>query len=301
MHPILFKVPFFDFPITTFGLMVVLGFIAASHVFVKINLRYTSDPREWHPRLDAVPMWVLAGVILGARLMYVIVEMGQGSAVGQHFMDNPLRILFIHEGGLVMYGGAFGAILAGWFGTRRHGLPFVQCLDVGLLCAFLGLAIGRIGCLLVGDDFGSIVPEHLAHLPFPITLQVPEILPEGSLFGPGNAGQILWATQPWMSLNGLMLFGTGTWLLHRRRYVGQLSLQLLSLYAVNRYAIESFRGDSIRGLWFDGAFSTSQLISCVVFVVCVGLLVRHRGRTDSGAQPPSPLPDPPPGEASDPA
>ena len=56
MHPILFKVPFFDFPITTFGLMVVLGFIAASHVFVKINLRYTSDPREWHPRLDAVPI-----------------------------------------------------------------------------------------------------------------------------------------------------------------------------------------------------------------------------------------------------
>jgi len=187
MHPILFKVPFFDFPITTFGLMVVLGFIAASHVFVKINLRYTSDPREWHPRLDAVPMWVLAGVILGARLMYVIVEMGQGSAVGQHFMDNPVRILFIHEGGLVMYGGAFGAILAGWFGTRRHGLPFVQCLDVGLLCAFLGLAIGRIGCLLVGDDFGSIVPEHLAHLPFPITLQVPEILPEGSLpLAPGS-------------------------------------------------------------------------------------------------------------------
>jgi prolipoprotein diacylglyceryltransferase len=68
--------------------------------------------------------------------------------------------------------------------------------------------------------------------------------------------------------------------------VGQLSLQLLSLYAVSRYSIEIFRGDSIRGLWFDGSISTSQLISCVVFVTCIGLLLRNRGRTDTGAQPP---------------
>jgi len=278
MHPILFTVPFTDFPITTFGLMVVLGFMAASQVFVKINLRYLGDEQEWRPRLEALPMWLLAGVILGARLMYVIVEMGQGTAVGQRFIDNPMRILYIHEGGLVMYGGAFGAMIAGWLGTRRHKLPFIQCLDIGLLCGFLGLAIGRIGCLLVGDDFGSVVPAHLAHLPFPITLQIPEVLPVGSLFGEENAGKILWATQPWMSVNGLLLFGVGHWLLRRRRYVGQLSLQLLSLYSISRYTIESFRGDSIRGLWFKGSISTSQLISCVLFTVCVGLLIWHRCR-----------------------
>jgi hypothetical protein len=137
----------------------------------------------------------------------------------------------------------------------------------------------------VGDDYGSIVPEHLAHLPFPITLQIPETLRAGSLFGADNAGQVLWATQPWMSINGLLLFGIGNWLLRRRRYVGQLSLQLLSLYAISRYTIENFRGDSIRGLWFDGSISTSQLISCVVFVICTGLLLRNRGRKDAGAQP----------------
>ncbi len=285
MRPILFTVPYFDFPITTFGLMVVLGFMAGSHMFAKILLRYTSEPEKWAPRVDAVPMWILAGVIIGARLMYIAVEVGQGSAVGQRFVEDPIRILYVHEGGLVMYGGAFGAILGGLWGTKKHGLPFLQCLDIGLLCGFLGLAIGRVGCLLVGDDYGSIVPEHLRHLPFPITLQIPEVLPEGSLFGKENAGQVLWATQPWMSINGLLLFGLGRWLLKRRRYVGQLSLQLLTLYAVARYSIEIFRGDSIRGLWFNNTISTSQLISCVVFVVSVGLLVKLRGRHDDAAQP----------------
>ena len=138
------------------------------------------------------------------------------------------------------------------------------------------------------DDFGSIVPERFAGLPFPITITVPDPLPTGSLFGDGNRGQVLWATQPWMTLNGVLLFFVGLKLLKRRRYLGQVSLQLLSLYSVGRFVIEMFRGDSIRGLWFNGSISTSQLISVVLLVVCLGLLIYLRGRSDPEAQPPAP-------------
>lgn len=295
MHPILFEIPFIGFPIRSFGVMVVLGFLAGTHWFSKMGERWAVDLEQERPGLESTPIWVLVGVIAGARLMYVAVEVLQGTPVGQGFVDDPLSVLFVHRGGLVMYGGAFGAMLAGWWATKKYDLRVAHTVDLGLISGFLGLAIGRIGCLLVGDDYGRIVPERWAHLPFPLTIRVPETLPDQSLFGDTNAGQVLWATQIWMSVNALAIALLGRWLLQRRRYFGQVSLQLLLLYAITRFTIESFRGDSIRGLWFDGAVSTSQLISIGVGVVCLVALVLFRNRRDETAGPPAPRePTPPP-------
>lgn len=292
MHPILFEVPFVGFPIRSFGVMVVLGFLAGTHWFSKMGERWAVDLEHERPGLESTPLWVLFGVIAGARLMYVLVEVLQGTPVGQGFVDDPFSILFVHRGGLVMYGGAFGALLAGWWSTRKHGLRVAHTVDLGLVSGFLGLSIGRIGCLLVGDDYGSIVPERWAHLPFPITIRVPEELPDQSLFGAANAGQVLWATQVWMSANALAIALLGRWFLQRRRYYGQVSLKVLLLYSVMRFTIESFRGDSIRGLWFGGAVSTSQLISIVVGLVCLVALWALRHRRDESAGPPPPVAPP---------
>jgi phosphatidylglycerol:prolipoprotein diacylglycerol transferase len=280
MHPILFTVPGLDFPIRSFGVMVVLGFILGSHVYAVLGHRYAKDPVREAPGFAAVPLWVLVGILLGARAMYVLVEVLQGSETGKAYLANPLKVFAYWEGGLVMYGGAFGGIALGLWAARKHMMRLGHALDLGLVSGMLGLAIGRIGCLLVGDDFGSIVPPEHRDLPFPITLRVPEELPPGSLFGQENAGEVLWATQPWMTANALMLFAIGLWLLRRRRWEGQVAAQILVLYAVGRYTIEEFRGDSLRGLWFDGAVSTSQLVSIVVGVVCVGVLIAGRKRDD---------------------
>lgn len=296
MYPILFEIG--PFPLRSFGLMVVLGFLLGSWWFTRLGLRgaqANEKPAELRARLDAVPMWVLGGVIGGARLMYVVVEMLRQGPVGQGFLEDPLSILFVWQGGLVMYGGAFGGLLGGWWGARRHGLDTAQVFDIGTAAAFLGLAVGRIGCLLVGDDFGSIVPEGLKHLPFPITITVPEELREGSLFGDTNKGQVLWATQIWMSVDAALIALLGYRLLLKRRYRGQVALRLLAVYAVMRFLIEIYRGDEIRGVWFGGALSTSQLISVLTLVACLALLWRNRalrqedaplGSAGTGSQPP---------------
>ena len=288
MYPVLFEIPWVGFPVRSFGVMVVLGFLAASHWFTRLGMRWAVHPERERAGLDAVPLWVLVGVIGGARLMYVAVEVLQGTEVGRGFVDDPFTILLVNRGGLVMYGGAFGALLAGWWACVKHRLRVAHTVDLGLVTGFLGLAIGRIGCLLVGDDFGRVVPERWAHLPFPITIHVPEKLREQSLFGEDNAGQVLWATQVWMSANALLLTQIGRWLLRHRRYHGQVALQLLVLYAIGRFTIEHFRGDSIRGLWFGGAISTSQLISIVVVLACSVLLVVLRKRRDPDAATPPP-------------
>jgi phosphatidylglycerol:prolipoprotein diacylglycerol transferase len=268
MHPIVFTIPGLDFPLRSFGLMVMIGFLVGSHFLTRWGTRGSADPEKAMIGYSALPMWILGGIILGARAMYVVVEVLRGEAVGQGFMDDPLSMLFVWEGGLVMYGGAIGGILGAWWATHKHKLAFNHAMDLGVPTAFLGLAFGRIGCLLVGDDFGSVVPEAYASLPFPITVHVPEVLPEGSLFGEENAGQILYCTQIWMSLNALLLFLIGRfWLLPRRRFGGQVAATLLFLYSFGRFAIEHFRGDAIRGVWFDGRLSTSQLISIFVALI----------------------------------
>lgn len=285
MHPILFTIPGLDFPVRTFGLMVVLGFIVGSHVYAVLGAKYSTDPAREAHGFAAVPLWVLVGVILGARAMYVIVEVLRGSETGQMYLADPLQMLMIQNGGLVMYGGAFGGIGLGLYAAKKHMLRLWHALDLGLVAGILGLSIGRIGCLLVGDDYGSIVPAKYSHLPFPITLHVPETLPPHSLFGQENEGQVLWATQPWMTANALLLFGIGLFLMRRRRWEGQVAAQLLVLYSIGRYTIENFRGDSVRGLWFGGAISTSQIVSIVVGLTCAVILFVNRGRDDRGRLP----------------
>ncbi len=280
MYPILFRIPGLGFPIKSFGLMVVLGFLVAAWIFDRLVARYATDLEAKRTAYAAIPIWVLVGILLGARALYVAVEVLQGSSVGQNFIEEPWNILAYWKGGLVMYGGTAGAIIGGIWCIRRHGLHLRNTFDLGVVAGFVGLCIGRIGCLLVGDDYGKIVPPAFTDAPFPLVIQVPDPLPEESLFGAENAGQALWATQAWMSINALVLAWLGAQHLRRRRYGGQTGLLVLLGYSITRGIIESFRGDSVRGLWFDGLLSTSQIISIALGITCLAFLVRNRGRDE---------------------
>ena len=281
MHPILFEIPGVDIPIRSFGVMVALGFIVGSWILGKLAARYGDDPEKDPARYSRIAMWILVGVVIGARLMYVTVEMARGSEVGQSFRSNPLKILAVWEGGLVMYGGMFGAIAAGMWCARRDKVRAVHALDLGLVAGFVGQAIGRVGCLLVGDDYGRVVDRAHEHLPFPITLRVPDPQPDQSLFGPENAGKLLYATQAWMSMKALLIAFIGWQILKRRRYAGQVALWIILLYAVLRSFVELYRGDEIRGVWFGGRVSTAQLISIVSGATAAALLFHFRRRRDA--------------------
>ena len=165
MYPILFEIPLIGVPLRAFGLMVVLGFLVGTHLYGKLGDRYAVDREAEAPGFAAVPMWILVGILLGARAMYVIVEIFRGSATGQRYLDDPMTILYYWEGGLVMYGGTFGGIALGLYAARKYRLHLPHALDLGLAAGFCGLAVGRVGCLLVGDDFGKVVPEGSENLP----------------------------------------------------------------------------------------------------------------------------------------
>lgn len=101
-----------------------------------------------------------------------------------------------------------------------------------------------------------------------------------SLFDHALAGEVLWATQPWMSLNALLVVVVGILVLRRRRWFGQVTAVVLVHYSVGRFVIEMFRGDSVRGMWFGGTISTSQLVAIPTALLGVWLLWRFRHRRD---------------------
>ncbi len=280
MHPILFTIPGFDFPVRSFGLMVAAGFLLGTWILGTLVQRGSPNAARDLERYGALPVWVLVGVVLGARALYVIVEISRGSETGHEYTSEPWKIIAIWKGGLVMYGGMFGGMLGGVLCARRLKIPVWNALDLGVTAAFFGQAVGRVGCLLVGDDFGAVVPERWRDLPFPLTLHVPKPLPDDSLFGAANAGQILWATQPMMTIKALIIGCVGLWMLKRRRYAGQVALVLILLYAILRSVVENFRGDEIRGIWFGGAISTSQMISAVSGSIALALLIARRNRRE---------------------
>src|SRR5262249_6090259 len=156
--------------IRSFGLMLAIGFLVGTWVLNRLVQRYGDDPAKDPARYSRATVWVLVGVVLGARLMYVIVEIARRTDDGREFLANPMMILAVWKGGLVMYGGLFGGVLGGLWCVKKEGLRPWHALDLGLIAGFVGQAIGRVGCLLVGDDYGRVVPPQYEHLPFPITL-----------------------------------------------------------------------------------------------------------------------------------
>ncbi|MSR63889.1 MAG: hypothetical protein EXS08_15800 [Planctomycetes bacterium] len=325
MHPVLFHIPGLGFPVRTFGALVAFGMLLGIWLWGRLLARYGDDPQRDPERGSQIAIWVVAGVIIGARLFYVGVESARylsadvtpamksylaagdrGAAgaglseaelattrkvsVGYDFLHDPFKILLVWQGGLVMYGGLFGAMLLGLYAAKKHGLNPWCALDTGLTAGFFGLVLGRWGCLFVGDDYGSIVPAdwESSWRPLqlsnggqigPLTIQVPRLewlsANSESLFDKDLAGKVLWASQPWMSLNALLLGLMGCLWLARRTRHGVTAALLLMQYALCRFTIEHFRGDEVRGVWFGGALSTSQLVSIVVFAGGLWLLKKR--------------------------
>ena len=111
---------------------------------------------RWAPKygfskdsIDRLLLWILIGVVAGARLYYVV----QNDFLS--YLTHPWRILAIWEGGLAFFGGLIGGILAAYMYCRRDGLDFARVGDLFTPAIPIAGAIGRISCGLDGMDYGT--------------------------------------------------------------------------------------------------------------------------------------------------
>ena len=137
MYPTLFR--FGSFEVTSFGALVALGALAGLWVF-GAELRRSRLPAEG---VDAALIGVLGGLV-GAKLMWAVEFRG----------DAPFLSLLFSRAGLSWFGGFLGGVGSGLWALRRRQIPILPALAAATPALAIGHAIGRIGCFLVGDDYG---------------------------------------------------------------------------------------------------------------------------------------------------
>ena len=138
MLPVLFRIGSLD--ITSFGVMVALGALAGLGLFRR-ELARSGLPDA---ALDAA-VFGLVGGLLGAKLLYVFEHLAEGSFFS----------LFLDRGGMSWFGGFVGGLLAGYWTIRVKRWPVLAVLAAATPALAVGQLLGRIGCFLVGDDYGS--------------------------------------------------------------------------------------------------------------------------------------------------
>ncbi|HSU17890.1 prolipoprotein diacylglyceryl transferase [Longimicrobium sp.] len=278
MLPVLFRIG--GFTVTSFGVMMALSFVTGGWILARELRRRGQDPEH---------AWDLAGYaaifgIVGAKIYYMILHWPETAA-------HPWASL-LSRSGLVWYGGFILAALAVLFRVHRLKLPVLTLADACAPTLAIGYAIGRVGCFLVGDDYGG--PTKLPWgVAFPngappstagnlraFGVNIPANVPDGMVM-------TVHPTQLYETALSLAIFFVVWKLRDRLRTPGAVWFVWLALAGVERFVVEIFRAKDDRLL---GMFSVAQLIS--VLIVLAGVAgyfavtrraVRHPAAAPAGA------------------
>jgi phosphatidylglycerol:prolipoprotein diacylglycerol transferase len=183
-------------------------------------------------------------------------------------------------GGLTYYGGFLGASAGAWFLLKRDRFPFWKAADLAGVAVPLGLAFGRMGCLLAGCCFG-------AECDLPWALSFPPRSPASEAQWKAHElhDSTMWShpvhpTQIYESAASLGIAAVCLLLVApRKRYDGQVFAVFLALYALARFGLEVLRRDDRGGVL---GLSTSQLIG--IGLVAAAVLI-HRLRAPRTVSP----------------
>jgi phosphatidylglycerol:prolipoprotein diacylglycerol transferase len=197
--------------------------------------------------LDMFTFNILSSIV-GARLFFVLENLKEFSA------GNWVSVFYLWDGGLVFYGGLFGAVASAYIWMRKNRWPQALFYDLTAAWILLGQAIGRVGCWFSGCCYGVVCdPSH------------------GVTF-PGGDGRYHFPTQLWEMAGDLLLCLFVLWV---RRWTLKKPWATFALYGVTygvlRYVLEFWRREPTDPMVLMYFHSPSQFISAVMVVI--GLLV----------------------------
>jgi phosphatidylglycerol---prolipoprotein diacylglyceryl transferase len=282
ISPEIFSVSLFgmDFALRWYALAYIVGILLGW----RIAMRAVRTPRLWRDQTPAITpervedllFWLILGVILGGRLGYVLFYQPG------YYLQNPMQILQLWEGGMSFHGGALGVILAGLIYTWRHGIAIISTGDLVCLGLAPGLFLGRLANFINAELWGR-----------------PTDLPWGAAF-PGEAAQHcpgiegICARHPSQLyealLEGLLLGALLIWMAWQRGALKQPGLiggTFLAGYGVARFLVEFVRqpdaqfvseGNPLGLAWHVGGWGlTMGQILCLP-MMAVGLFLILRAR-----------------------
>jgi phosphatidylglycerol:prolipoprotein diacylglycerol transferase len=290
MLPELFRIPFLNLPVHTYGALYVTGLLVGMFVAYRQALR----GNKYHNDILDFGFWALVGALVGARILFIIVE------ADYYFVENPFTeipglgisiptFLALWKGGFVFWGGAVGGIVALVIFCKKRNIVIGEFADLCGPGLALGHAVGRLGCVAGGCCFGyasyhlDAAGRVIADTPF--ALAFPEgSIAYGTLIGQAKGETLLlmqrlgttvplFPVQVLESLGNILIFFALMLFIPMKRAHGQIALMYLILYSVMRSIAETFRGDSARGFVIDNVLSTSQFISLVISLMALAMMV----------------------------
>ncbi len=159
----LFRIPFIDWPVYGYGLMLVLGVWASIELGKRLFKIFGLNGDDF---VTIGVLGLVSGVV-GARLSHVLENFGTYTSAERSIGDNFLAAINITGGGLTFYGGFLMATAVLLLYGRVKGLPIRLSIDIVGPCLMFGLAFGRVGCLLNGCCWGQVC--HVEQVPWAIT------------------------------------------------------------------------------------------------------------------------------------
>ena len=231
-------------PIYWYGIIIAAGFLLAVYYAMKRADQFgLTQDNIIDMLICAVPL-----AIIGARAYYCIFSWGL-------YKDDPIRVLYIWEGGLAIYGGVIGAVIGLFIYTKVKKVKTSAMLDIGGLGLLIGQSIGRWGNFMNREAFGAETTSFLR-------------------MGLTDANGVTIYVHPtflyeyvWNVLGLLILHFYSK----RRKFDGQIFLMYLGWYGLGRMFIEGLRTDSL----YVGSSNlrVSQLLAGICFLGVVIFLV----------------------------
>lgn len=246
-----------------YGLMYVLAFLAAYFVITHQEKR---KPIGLSPDLvQDLIFYLVVGLLAGARLGYILFYQYMVLA---EYIHHPLEIIAVWHGGMSFHGGLIGAVIAGWWFSKRRQIPFWALADRVIVAAPIGLGLGRIGNFINGELFGR-----------------PSDLPWAMVF-PGGGPLARHPSQLYEAfLEGIVLFLVLFCLSKKRLPQGFLLGTFLSGYGLVRFILEFFREPDPQLGLILGPFTMGQGLSAAMVVIgaciCLTVAIRHKERNSS--------------------
>lgn len=259
-----FTIPGWDIDVTIrfYGVIIAFGFILAVLFGGRMAYKWKMDLNKM---LDVLLYGTVAGII-GARLYYVIFEWNS-------YKNDLLSVFKIWEGGLAIYGGIIGGILAAYFVCKKNGLNFLKLLDLFGMSVLIGQGIGRWGNFTNQEAFGTntdlpwgMWSEKVANY---INVNYATLSANGIDMDSGSPVHPTFLYESvWCLLGFLILYIVCK---RFRKFDGQLILGYGVIYGLERTVVEGLRTDSL--YIANTNIRISQILSLIIAVLCLAITI----------------------------
>lgn len=255
--------------ISPHGIGIAVGYLLGAQLMVRRAKRFGGPDESdiWN-----MLFYALIGAIVGARVGYVIGHFREVTDGG----SNLFGVFEVWKGGISLLGGITGAVLFALPYARKHKLGFWRMTDLAAPGLALGIVIGRVGDLLIGDHLGRPTSFPLGWRCLGSSGEAPQPYPDlsGGVDPPslGCFDAVVHQTALYDFLSTLLLLGVLLYVGRKVRNTGFLSLLFVIWYGTMRMITDFLRVDR-RYLGLTG----SQIMALVVGLTCLYLLARYRG------------------------